>query len=347
MHLRRWTYILATALAGGAVGCDTPGERAATGDCPPTEDCSEVTPDGLYFRGAPLGGVGQSVKRTAVGGTQTVTVLIGRSSETRTEFLQPFEATVDPPLAVEPRQQAVLELTAEAVGQGYLRIANPDSGELFDRVLVRAAEIDRVSLAPLDYPSDALLYAGGQTVLVARLQSEADDRLVDEGIEFSQGGAATIARSDWDLITVSDVSPGPLEFAVTTSAGESYDFELEAVDAIDELVLEPIDGFEFEEEIAVNEVALLCFAGRLGGVPVAGLDWHVEVDGPVEVSPFLSDSCFSAEGEAPGEATIVVSAAGESVEVDLRIVEESEYRILSRMPAVEESPATPGARASR
>jgi len=141
--------------------------------------------------------------------------------------------------------------------------------------------------------------------------------------------------------------PGGVELEVTTSAGDVYDFELEAVDAIDELVFEPLEGFEFEDEIAVDEVAVLCFAGRRDGVTVAGLDWRVEVDGPVEVSPFLSDCCFGAKGQAPGEASIVVSAAGESVEIDLWVVEEREYRILSRVPAVEESPATPGARASR
>ena len=89
------------ALAAGVVvfaGCDAPGERASTGECPEGESCSELTPDGLYFRGAPLVpfGIAVGIQTTAAGGHQTITVLWPKQGENE-PVTEAFAAEADAP----------------------------------------------------------------------------------------------------------------------------------------------------------------------------------------------------------------------------------------------------------
>src|SRR5436853_7285509 len=66
--MKRLAWVL--VLAAGCTG----GERNQTGDCPPDEVCSPLTPDGMHFTGVSLLGVPllAEPKTTAAGGTQTI-----------------------------------------------------------------------------------------------------------------------------------------------------------------------------------------------------------------------------------------------------------------------------------
>jgi hypothetical protein len=338
---------LSAALLGGA--CATPGERARSGECPPEEECSDKTPEGLFFAGAALGGLGESLERIAVGGTQTVRVRIGATSDTRRAFTEPFDATVGEPLRVTQLEPAVLELLADDAGSAYLRILDPETGELFDRVAVYAHPIDRVSFWLRDYGHDeVLLYAGGRVTIGASLYNDANRRLVDEGLSFVADDAASLDRLGWDLVEVIEPALGELEVGIVTSSGAEFGGLFDVVDTIDSIERAQDDGTStFEDEIAVGELEIVCFDGTLEGVPVAGLDWNFDIEGPVEISPWLVDRCVALEGLEPGDATLSISAAGLEQTLDLVVVEPSEgaARLFDPHPFFEESQPTPGTRA--
>jgi hypothetical protein len=332
-----------------ALGCETPGERARTGECPPEEVCSDDTPDGLYFRGAPFAGSGRSVKRIAVGGTQSITVLEGRG-DSGDRFVAPFDATISSPMLVDKVGPADLVVTAEEAGSAYLRINDPDTGELYDRVTVRSSEIDTLEISAHGYADeDARLFAQGRPVVVVRMTSEGGDRLVDEGIEFAADDA-DVSRDSWDLVGLSEMAAGEIDVVVTTSAGDEHARTFEVVDSIDTLERVYLsDDSESESEVAVDSLIPLCFEGRHDDSPVAGLDWAWEAIGPLEVHPstLVNDGCVLVEGLETGAATLVVTAGGLELSVELEVVEAPPARLFDPIPHVEESPATPGARASR
>ena len=131
--MRIWAYQCTFPFVAAVflLSCDTPGERAQTGECPAGEECSELTPDGLYFRGPPVAGLEAGLRVTAAEGTQTVTALIGEG-EDREPFDHPFAASIDEPFELGSVDAPSLELVAEDAGSANLRLADEETGELFD-----------------------------------------------------------------------------------------------------------------------------------------------------------------------------------------------------------------------
>src|SRR5436853_4147272 len=89
--MKRLAWVL--VLAAGCTG----GERNQTGDCPPDEVCSPLTPDGMHFTGVSLVGVPllAEPKTTAVGGTQTIGLWKEQPTGEIVPLDLPFAASTD------------------------------------------------------------------------------------------------------------------------------------------------------------------------------------------------------------------------------------------------------------
>lgn len=344
-------------LAGLApLACDTAGQRARTGECPEGEECSDLTPDGLYFRGPAVGGIEAGLHITASGGAQSVTALIDEGDE-RVPFEEPFAATVEEPFSLGTVDAPSVEIVAESEGESDLRIVEDETGELFDVVEVSAADIDRTEVGAHPYSGDdpALYYAEGEPQVVAKLYSSGDSRLVDEGIELSTDVGADVEAQAWDIFSLQDLELGENEITITSSAGDTYQHTIEAVDSIDEIEMsllfdDDIDVEDIPVEIAAGESGLLCFIGRNSGDAVLGLEWSYDVQGPIEAAQSESiRRCANVTGVEAGEGQLIASAAGEEIQIDVDVVEEENSSAVRYAPARGETlwGATPGRRASR
>src|SRR5262249_3182173 len=135
-------------------GCTLAGERGATGDCPPGETCSDKTPNGLALLGAKLGDdpLGPMQPRaTAIGGTQQLTVVTGATSGAPA-FALPFDATTtSPSLAVTDVAPPKLPVEGLGAGTSDLRLVEPGTQLLYDRLPLDVTAVATVDLRPLVY----------------------------------------------------------------------------------------------------------------------------------------------------------------------------------------------------
>src|SRR5262249_34824128 len=177
-------------------GCPLAGERAGSGSCPSGETCSDKTPNGLALLGTKLGddplGPMQPLA-TAVGGTQGLTVVTGATSGAPT-FTLPFDATTTSPmLAVTDVAPPKLTVEGLAGGTSDLRLVEPGTELLYDRLPLDVAAVAAVEVRPLVYSvvtSDSdfaansgagwAMLAGGTDDLLVRLASGDGTRVVDQ-----------------------------------------------------------------------------------------------------------------------------------------------------------------------
>lgn len=143
-----------SVLAALSLACmqEVDGERATTGECPPGEVCSDATPAGLTFVGhAFYDETALRLGPVLVNGTFEVG-LRGRdgeplppiafeiedgavlSAERGTGVFGPTNEAGDPFYVVDSH----LTLTGTGSGASYLRVTDPSTGELFDRILIEA-----------------------------------------------------------------------------------------------------------------------------------------------------------------------------------------------------------------
>lgn len=273
----------------------------------------------------------------AVGGTQTVTALIDEDGERRA-FDHPFDATAKDGVRIASVDAPEVEIVAEAAGTTELRLVDEDTGELFDMVGVSAAEIDSASVAPSGYDgSDSpVFFASGTSQVVVSLRSEAEDALVDEGMELSAAAGADVEGRAWDTFVLENLEVGENSLTITTSAGDSHEEVIEAVDTIDGIdrtLLWDDDEPDSEQravELDVDQIISICFAGVYEGDPVVGLDWSYELEGPIALANQDDPGrCAHVHGESAGEGTLTASAEGESLAVQIEVLEPGEAAALA------------------
>lgn len=227
MMTRRHRILRLTTSAGIllalCLACTVDGERAATGECPEGEVCSETTPSGLSFGGAWLTdiGTGDVVLPTADGGTQNI-VWTGGGSDAEAAVETSWVAALDPTdderdiwsLWKGPTARRVTGLTA---GETFLRVTDPSTGELYDRLSLSVRRVASVEATELGAEPNAGLTAGTHTTVVIRLVDDADGRLVDEGMTITCEGA-TLERATWDSVEL-DVPADVDALTFTVEAG--------------------------------------------------------------------------------------------------------------------------------
>src|SRR5690349_21972721 len=110
--------ILVAALAAACTG----GERNQTGDCPPDEVCSPLTPDGMHFTGVSLVGVPllAEPKTTAVGGTQSIGLWKELPTGEIVELDLPFDAMTDNGDALTIRGEGPNQVVLQEIGRAHV-----------------------------------------------------------------------------------------------------------------------------------------------------------------------------------------------------------------------------------
>ncbi|HEU0034501.1 MAG TPA: hypothetical protein VFQ53_27950 [Kofleriaceae bacterium] len=293
----------------------TAGERAATGECPAGEDCSDTTPNGLHFVGAGIGGTSIDLGShpTAVGGTQTIHLEVEVAPAIFRPLDLPYTADDDGGLGVRVAATSGADVTLEGVAtrENYLRILASDGG-LMDRKLMDGAAITGLALVPgePESPEPDFVLATGHQRLVVALTGEVQGssgpyttRVIDESMAIDLAGAlAGSLRPAWDTIEIPNATVGPQSVTVTAGDRPAATLSFEVVAAADELVARAP-----EMPLAVGQLGSLCFSARNHGRYVAGLPWTITVDnGPGDNQ--LVRNCVLVQPEREGTLTATVTS---------------------------------------
>jgi hypothetical protein len=335
MAMIRLTAILALPLL--AVGCAEPGERAATGDCPAGETCSDDTPNGLYFLGTPLVGVlTGGPETTAIGGTQEITVETEQSTLGDYDPLTlPFVADDDGGLGVKviDHTGAVVSVQGVATRSNYLRILSASTGELYDRVMLDGAAIDDIVLTGASYEStppdlEQVWYIGTQSVgiaLVGFVQGNSGpelQRLVDTSMQIDAAGST---RPAWDTLHFANAQVGVTTVSVAAGGAAPRDLSLEFVDHADAIALtENDDGIQ---TVTAGHTGIVCFSATNAGRFIHGLTWTFTIDGLSETHPQTQtiSNCLVVDATMKQPLDVIAitaSAGGKTSTLDVHVVEE-------------------------
>ncbi|HEY4175528.1 MAG TPA: hypothetical protein VGM90_01790 [Kofleriaceae bacterium] len=290
-----------------AASCDG-GDRADTGNCPDGEVCSAATPDGLHFQGGVIGegffDVG-NVKVTALGGTQEVTIETENDAGDRAPFLLAHDLEVDSAnIAIRSSNDNVFTMRGNAVGDAHVRVVDPQTGELFDRLFSSVAPIDHietqmaVSIAfttSFEQTGTNILYAPGATGYI-RLVSANNGSLVDTSSHIT---GAAITQTGWDRFVVGNLPVGPHTLAVSAGAGTTASLPFEVA------IPNTITGGPSALTQGVSTLA--CFIARRDTTPVhTHFDAITSSQATLEPSPY--DGCVTVTAPAVGNVTIHVAA---------------------------------------
>src|SRR5262245_52666105 len=195
--------------------CTMPGERAGSHSCPPGETCSLETPHGLRFAGYSLDG---TIHPTAVAGTQTITIYGNGGDPTPSDF---DAASSGPAFTIGGVAPPSVEIHGVSAGTAYLRILEPGTNLLYDRVVVGAKDLAAVELEPgccfKRTHGNFVLLAGKQVRIGANLYSSDDDWLVDTSTRLTLVATplANAHDAQWNGLTLSmGVSTGVLQVSV-------------------------------------------------------------------------------------------------------------------------------------
>lgn len=345
-------HLCALLIAGSVAGCALPGERAGSancwsGDCEPTcpagETCSPDTPSGLHFSGAPLfdrfdGGP----RTTAAGGVQRIGVL--RSSTLGDYFESSFDAVTTDAFEVAELSPPEVDVLATSEGSGYLRILEPGTDNLYDRVELHAAAVEVIEMTPAGkawvdsgVPVDGWsLLAGTEVQIGVRLRgSDPGDALVDESMTVDvKSGAAPGADSQvWDVVNVIPDASGEVTLQATLGDGTAHVQIFPISEKVDEIVraMSYLDPGE-TPVVSPKAQAVFCFRAMDGDLAVAGLAWTFSTDADVEVEPL--DSCAIVTPTALGPHTLTVQAGGQELLFDFEVVQSASSGKAKKIPAL-------------
>lgn len=320
--MRPW---LALILAG----CTLAGERSQTGNCPPGETCSDKTPNGLALLGTKLGdnplGPMQPLA-TAVAGTQQLTVVTGATGGAPA-FTLPFDATTtSPSLAVTDVAPPKLTVEGLAAGTSDLRLVEPGTQLLYDRLPLAVAAVATVDLRPLVYSvatSDAdfaansgagwAMLAGGTDDLLVRLGAGDGTRIVDQRMTIAATGSAFASGQmlAWDTLRVRAVGAGEGTLVVRTGDGTTHPQTVPLAAAVDDVLWVSALGAVAPNGTAVVGAApIYCFRAVSGTSLVAGATWSYTATFGLTLTASVAKNCVvvtAGAGASGGALTVTAS----------------------------------------
>ncbi len=372
----RLAVVAAAALASMATSSVQSGDRANGGDgdcwwdcsdddpgptCPADEDCSDATPNGLYFGGTPTGDISLWSTGwphiTAVGGRQTIGLYLDGGAEQPLDL--PYVASLSTTaLSVADTLPAAVVVHGDSEGGAKLRIAEPDTDLLYDRIDVSAAPIARMYLLPAgeyqgydydfvnpDFGARFAVWTGGSARLTVGLLDTDDDRVVDEGMTIDPGpGISADPEGFVNTVQLAPVADGTID--VTVRAGDAPVVHMAVLAASSAARIEPLNGEAVT--LRVDAGGLICFRARTAtGAYLMGADWSYTSSSRltlVETDDDVLSHCVRVNGTETGKATLTARAAGASVEVDVTIADPNRSRAAApEAPVIE--PALAGDRA--
>lgn len=231
-----------SVLAALSLACmqEVDGERATTGECPEGEVCSDATPAGITFVGNAF--YDESMLQLGpvlVNGTFDVG-LKSADGQPLPDYAFSIEdgavLAADNGLGVfgpttdegEPLYVVDDHLTLTGMGSGetYLRITDPATGELFDRILIEAYFVEDVRVVNVTEPDrDHLLAGCEQMVGVRLLANNGSDELraFDQSVQIRvDDGTVSDEPQFWDCFLY-DVPAERTEVTFYVDAvGETY-----------------------------------------------------------------------------------------------------------------------------
>lgn len=320
----RHTLILASVLLVPLAGCPQEGERAQNG-CPDGETCSPDTPNGLAFEGADFGdmiNLDQGPKVTAVGGTQRIKLLDGG---TLAELQISFDAkSAGPAFTIDNVLTPYVSVRGAAEGDAYLRIVEPGTDLLYDRVSLDVDAVARATLVPTDMaflldpamsddpPAEwALLEGVAPIAVVVRLFDAENERLVDESLDLTADADAAVTRTLWDSYELLPDPVPSVAFDLAHGDGTITPFDLQVVGGIDAISFVATDSSPADPNapILINTSTTYCFHGLVGDVRVAGVEFAFTADAGLDLTPF-GEGCVIANAQAAGSYVLTVGADG-------------------------------------
>jgi hypothetical protein len=322
----------------------TLGDRAscATGwgcnfSCPTGETCSKVTPNGLEFEGPTFADSGwfpnEYVQPVAVGGRETITLkdpVTGAIPHwSQVDASMPdgyFETTMVGTAAV--RVQGLKPANA------WLRIVDPSTSELYDRVSITSYDIASIEVRPVEYRypegvsgKHPLRFVVGNTMRVMTVLWGATERLVDENLGMTSlpKEAFTTAYERWDAVEIRAETLGTGSVSVTTGSGRTESVSLESVENLDEIratAVSPAQGIP--AELSVDKYVEFCLHGYNAGTLIEGVEWVVQPTELVDVVlGFTTDTncgIVYARSKDTGHEAVVISGGGQSLTLEFDIV---------------------------
>ncbi|MBL9015911.1 MAG: hypothetical protein JNL83_17120 [Myxococcales bacterium] len=323
-------YLLASILLAA---CNTAGERADTGECPVGEVCSAKTPRGLHFIGNTLadelfGGNGPAA--TAVGGTQEVALEYDRGDGNRIALNLPFEADDDGGLGVTvvSHSGSVVTVKGAKARSNYLRIVDPQTGELYDRYELTGAALKSMRLVGTSFEvtptgrADLVFGPGEQEIAVAlvgdvQTSSGADSRrIVDTSMILDLPGTT---RTGWDSIKIANAQPGTYPLNVTAGDLPQALLPVEIVAAADAVT--PLEAGT--PTVRPGSSTTICFQATSNGRYIYGLTWTYTIDGQTIVKgrSELARNCVSvpAGNRTSGSIPVTAAAGGKQTSISVLV----------------------------
>ena len=310
-------------------GCPTAGERARTG-CPTGETCSELTPNGLFFVGPSFQDdvFVSGVKKLALGGTENIKAV----TEDRTDApgYAPFTAASSgPAINIGSTDAPYVTVGGASAGVAYLRLLEPGTNDLLDRVQVEVLPVARASFGPIDLMDDTLtdgnwaIYPVDTTEIMLRMYSAGDERLVDNSAVITASADDAGTQVAWD--TISFVGAGSDVTFTAEAGGGARTATVPLVSTIDTIT--PITALG---TITTSAGQTLCFRATSGTRIVAGAPWQFAGTN-LEITPEY-ENCAYVKGIAEGPATLDVSAAGAVATVNITVLPPATKRSLALDP---------------
>lgn len=313
--------------------CNTAGERADTGECPVGETCSPATPNGLHFIGNTLadelfGGNGPAA--TAIGGTQDVALEYDRGDGTRIALNLPYEADDDGGLGVTVVGHAGSVVTVKGVKarSNYLRIIDPQTGDLYDRYELTGAALTSMRLVGTSFEAlptgrpDLVFGPGEQEIAVAlvgdvQTGSGPDSRrIVDTSMILDLPGAV---RTGWDSVKLANAQPGSYTLMVTAGDKPAAPLPVSIVAVADAVT--PIEAGT--PMVNPGSSKTICFQATSNSRYIYGLTWTYNVDGQqiVKGKNELTRNCVSvsAGSHTSGSIPVTASAGGKQTTINVLV----------------------------
>jgi len=294
------------------------------------------------------------VKITAVGGTQTVRVMVESSYFGYNDFDRPFEAEIPgSTFSVESLAPPTVTLRALQTGSGILRIVDPDSDELFDLIDIDAQPIHRATISLPDpgfislfeCSNSLILYQGAAIELTARIFSQANIRLVDDSMSITVLDAAETGSGTqvaWDRLQFAGSGDATnLRVQLTAGDGGTYLADMPLANAVDDI--EPLN--DAIDPMSPGSTGYACFWGIFDGDCVVGLPWSFTVTGAGSYVDTLYEGvtelgCITFQADTLGVIDIQATALGVTHQLQIPVV------LQPHTPPDNEPPASASASAS-
>ncbi len=325
----RFVLIGAGAVASIATSSVEPGDRYNE-ECPIDEECSDQTPQGLFFGGMPTGDGdpfgSHWAHATAVGGTQTVRVFL--DSEATMPLNLPFDAALsDGALSITSVGTSHVTLHADSIGSPKLRILVAGTGLLLDRITVESLPLETMQLVPAgkytfqnvdlrDGRTPFAILVGKTSRITTQLFDSSDVRVVDEGMLFDWSESVAgdpLGFADTVAVTPSGVGAA---LVVARSAGSVNTLSVMAVDRADEIVETQYRSIDINAGVERT----FCFRARSDDAVLINVDWSYRATGPQTMSQAedeLGAGCIALTGTESGLGILTVSGAGISTDFQL------------------------------